>query len=354
MLVVVGPLDAGPARSLRLLVERLPRSRFELHVAGAPPETEAFGALPGDVPTHEIDGSVSRGAARSAALAGRLRAHAVVCASPELSAALLSKRASIPDDIRLVVRAHAALAASRGSPLAALRRRRAWARADAVVCGSDEARSAALSTLRLGPEDVTRIYDPIDVAAIRELAASSRNPLAARGLGPHVLAIGPLVPAQGYDALVDALPGLVERFADAKLWILGEDVSGRAANALRTRAERAGVAEALQLFGPPEHPAAWLAHADLLAVASTEPEPPPALLEALACECPVIAAAPPPATAELLRAAGCANRAVKSLHWQREWFRGGADEGAPDLSPFEPEAALAAWTRVLLGGDQSS
>lgn len=354
MLVAVGPLDAGPTRSLRLLIERLPRSRFELHLAGAPLHTEAFGSLPGDVPTHETDGSASRAAARIAALAGRLSAQAVVCASAELAAALLKHRKAFPDATRLVMRAHASLAARRGTPLAALRRRRAWARADAVVCGSEDVRSATAATLRLDPGRVSCIYDPVDVAAIRERAADTRNPLAARGLGPHVLAIGPLLPEQRHDALVDALPALAERFADARLWILGDDPSGRAADALRSRAERAGVGEALQLFGPPEHAATWLAHADLLAVASIDPEPPQALLEALACECPVVAVAPPPASAEVLRVAGCSGRAVKSLDWQREWFRGGADEQAPDLSRFSPDAALAAWTRVLLGADQSS
>lgn len=354
MLVALGPLHAGPASSLRLVVERLPRSRFEVHVAGAPLDTEAFGALPGDVPTHETDGSAARAAARIAALAGRLGADSLVCASLDLAEALLKKRSAIPAATRVVVRAPAALAGSRGSPLAALRRRRSWGRADAVVCGSEDLRSALSAALRLDPARVSCIYDPVDVDAIRAGADSGPNPLAAQGLGPHVVAIGPLVADQGHAALVDALPALVARFAGARLWILGDDPGGRGADALRVRAERAGVGDALLLFGPPEYPARWLARADLLAVASVDPEPPPALLEALACSCPVVALAPPPATAELLRVAGCADRAVKSLDWQRDWFRGGADERVPDLSRFEPDAALAAWTRVLAGEAQSS
>jgi glycosyltransferase involved in cell wall biosynthesis len=349
----VGPLDAGPARSLRLLVERLPRSRFELHVAGTPDDTEAFGSLPGDVPAHETDGSAPRAAARIAALATRLNAHAVVCASKDLCAALLGKRSALTAETKLVLRAHGEVGATRGSPLARMRLRRSWSRADTVVCGSEDARSAALAHLRLPPERVHCIYDPVDAEAVRSGAETSRNPFAARGLGPHVLSIGALTEEQGHEALVDALPALLERFANARLWILGDDPSGRAAEALRTRAERAGTAEALQVFGSPEHPGSWLWHADLFAVASTAPEPPAALLEALACQCPVVALAPPPASTELLHVAGCADRAVKSLDWQREWFRGGADERAPDLSRFTPEAALSAWTRALTG-DQSS
>ena len=347
VLLAVGGLDGGPRRSLRLLIGRLPRSRFEVHVAGALGDTTALGTLPGDVPIHELDGSPARAASRLAGLATRLRADSLICASPELSDALLRKRSAIPESSRLVIRAHASLAEAQRSPLGGRRRRRHYARADAIVCGGDDLRRALASSLRLPEEKLVTIYDPVDAESVREEAASSRNPFSAKGLGPHVLAVGPLEPGQGHETLVDSLPALIERFADARLWILGEDRGG-AAEALRLRAARLGVEEALLLFGPPEFPGAWLAHADLLAIASQQAEPALVLLDALACECPVIALAPPAASAEILRVAGCAHRGVKTLNWQREWFRGGAEEQAPTLTAFEPEAALSGWQQVLV------
>jgi len=335
-------------RSLRLLLERLPRGRFELHLAGAHAATAPFAPLPADVPTHELDATSGRAVARLAGLAGRLRADALLSAPHELSLALLRRRSSLPKTTRLIVRADPALAVAPGSLLARRRWRRAYARADRVVCNSDALRADLAARLALPGERLARVHDPVDAAGLREQASLARNPLAARGLGPHVLAMGPLRAQARHEALVDALPALVGRFPDALLWILGEDPSGDGADDLRARARKLQVEPALHLVGAPEHPAAWLANADLLAIASQSPAPPPALLQALACECPVVALSPPPATSELLRMTGCESAAKKQLDWQREWFRGGADTPSTlDLSAFEPEAAVEAWAALL-------
>ncbi|MBW2281273.1 MAG: glycosyltransferase [Deltaproteobacteria bacterium] len=346
--MAAGALTDEARRNLRLLLERLPRNRFELHLAGAHAATAPLAPLPADVPTHELDAAPGRAVARLAGLAGRLRADVLIFAPHDLSLGMLRRRASFPETAKLVVRADPALAGARASLLARRRWRREYARAHRVVCNSDALRRELATRLSLPAERLVRVYDPVDVERLREQAATARNPLAARGLGPHVLAIGSITPQERHETLVDALPPLVAQFPDARLWILGDDPSGGGAETLRARAEELGVGSSLHLVGPPEHPGAWLAHADLLAVASQSPDPPPALLQALACECPVVALAPSAATQELLRATGCESAARKELDWQREWFRGGADAPGPrDLSAFEPEAAVEAWVGAL-------
>ena len=101
----------------------------------------------------------------------------------------------------------------------------------------------------------------------------------------RVVAAGRLLPIKGFDLLVDAMAGL----PDATLTILGE---GADRAALAARAAAAGLGGRIDMPGhlPPERMRAAFRDAQVFAMPSRGEGMPLALLEALACGCPAVAA----------------------------------------------------------------
>ncbi len=102
--------------------------------------------------------------------------------------------------------------------------------------------------------------------------------------GPLVVSVGNLVPLKGHDLVIEALRDL----PDFRLAIAG---SGPEERALRSLAERLGVAARVRFLGALAHEAlpALYAAADALVLASSREGWPNVLMEAMACGVPVVA-----------------------------------------------------------------
>ena len=106
--------------------------------------------------------------------------------------------------------------------------------------------------------------------------------------GETILAAGRLVPAKGFDVLLEAFAEVARELPQCTLLILGE---GPERAALSKLAETLGVRDKVRLIGRVAEPAELMQIASLFVLSSRYEGFPNALLEAMACGLPVISTA---------------------------------------------------------------
>jgi glycosyltransferase involved in cell wall biosynthesis len=194
----------------------------------------------------------------------------------------------------------------------------AFRRADAIICQSEFMRDDLSRSLGLPAEIMRIVPNPVDFARVA-VWSRERNPFDQSGAGPHVLAVGRLVRAKGFDRLLQAFPALRARRPAAQLWIVGD---GPERDSLENQALELGIAPAVHFAGMQENPYCWMRHADLMAVSSRREGMPNAVLEAIACGCPLVVLDHPGGTREVLRLTGQAECVVSDLTpWNDDWFQ---------------------------------
>jgi len=205
----------------------------------------------------------------------------------------------LPRRTRLVMRATSFR--SLGSSLMRRLLRHAFLRADLAVFQSDKMREGMMEQLSL-PADHHNVVvaNPLDKARILARAAA---PLAevrpswpgdSPEMGPEgdfaaarrlrLVAVGGLYWAKGFDLLIEAIR-LLKR-DDIRLVILGQ---GEQEAQLRQQILDAGVADRVRLAGFQPNPYPWLRQADGFVLSSRVEGFPNVVLEALTCDCPVVA-----------------------------------------------------------------
>ena len=177
--------------------------------------------------------------------------------------------------------------------------RAAYPLADAIVAVSEGARDDLVRFLHVDAERVVAIANPSPTDA---MIARSKEPLthawfAGDRAVPVVVAAGRLVQKKGFDVLLDAI-ARVRRVRDVRLSILGE---GPERGALERDVARRGLRDVVELAGFVDNPFARLARADLFVLSSLAEGMPNALIEAMACGCPVVATDCPSGPREILR-----------------------------------------------------
>jgi glycosyltransferase involved in cell wall biosynthesis len=127
--------------------------------------------------------------------------------------------------------------------------------------------------------------------------ASADHPwLQATNRAPVLLAVGRLVEKKDYPALLRALH-LVRRTCPARLIILGD---GPERGRLEALTRELGISESVSMPGFCTNPFAYFARASLTVLSSISEGMPSALIEALACGCPVVSTDCPSGPSEIL------------------------------------------------------
>ena len=157
--------------------------------------------------------------------------------------------------------------------------RAAYACAHKVVANS----GAAAERLRLEGVPARKIAIVANGLDLESFSERSTRPALRK-----VVVVANLRPEKGHEVLLDAAPGVLTRFPDARFEIVGD---GPERERLRARAEAAGLAHAFHFIGHQDDVAARLAASDIFVLPSRSEAFPNSVLEAMAAGLPIVASA---------------------------------------------------------------
>jgi glycosyltransferase involved in cell wall biosynthesis len=177
-----------------------------------------------------------------------------------------------------------------GSPVVrwALRRQihKTFAAADQVVAVSQAAAEDLAITARVPIHDVLVINNPVVSPHLRaQASAPAADPWITRGQRT-LLAVGRLVPEKAMDLIVRAFHLCAADDPDLRLIILGEGPERRA---LLSLAVSLRLGDRIAMPGFVANPYSFMARSTVLVHASTSEGMPTAVIEAMACDTPVVA-----------------------------------------------------------------
>jgi len=169
--------------------------------------------------------------------------------------------------------------------------------ADACVGVSEGVADDLSDLIDMSREKIVAVKNPVVTAELASRAAESiDHPWLATGGPPVVLAVGRLTTQKDYPTLLRAVD-LVRRSRPIRLLILG---SGPERESLIALANELELGELVDFHGFAENPYGFMARASVFVLASAWEGSPNALVEAMACGCPVVSTDCPSGPAEIL------------------------------------------------------
>jgi glycosyltransferase involved in cell wall biosynthesis len=291
ILLLIPTLAGGGAeRFFSILLRHVDRNCFEPHLAVLQAQGEYLQELPADVVVHDLKCSRGRYALPGIVrLIWKVRPQAVLSTLPPTNVALTLSKPCLPRGTRLLlseaIHNSGDLQGDHPSPrLWAWLYRHLYKRADKVICLSQSMVDDMAVNFNVPREKLVRIYYPVDVQRVRDLAEGGGNPYS--GPGPHLVAAGRLVRQKGFDLLLAAMPAIRAQLPHARLTILGQ---GPLRATLIEQAHGLGLAEAVHFPGFQRNPWPYLKYADVFVLSSRYEGLPNVLLEALALGTPIVA-----------------------------------------------------------------
>ncbi|WP_318570834.1 glycosyltransferase [Salinigranum marinum] len=173
-----------------------------------------------------------------------------------------------------------------------------YPRADRVVGVSRGVADSVVAGTNVDAERVSVLYNPIDVKAIRAAAAEPLAGAAAEAMaGDIVFTVGRLAAAKDHATLLRAFQRVHERRPEIRLVVAG--VGPKRAE-LESLADDLGLANAVTFVGFVDNAYAYMAAASVFVLSSKHEGLPTVLLEALACETPIVSTDCPSGPREIL------------------------------------------------------
>jgi glycosyltransferase involved in cell wall biosynthesis len=282
----------------------------------------------------------------------RLRPNVILSAAMRLNVALQIMRPVLPSGIRFIVREGNLLSLKLlETNWPRLWRRLvslAYPRADRIIAQCEAMADDLAMTARVSPQQIVRIYNPVDFDSIDHLAADGEDPFGTDRSGRSILAVGSFKAQKGFQRLLQAFANRPPWLVDAHLWILGD---GELRESLEAESRSLGLSERVHMPGIEANPFVWMQHADLFVITSYYEGLPNVLLEAIACRCPVVAVDCPGGTREIMTICGLERRLVPALNWESQLFEtAGLGEARANLEKvFSRETIIEQYERQLLG-----
>lgn len=160
----------------------------------------------------------------------------------------------------------------------------AYRQADISIALSSGVAEEMLEDCRLQPDRLITLPNPVDIAHIRQrLTKSTITAKKSKMAGPHFIAAGRLTRQKGFDHLLSAFASMKH---PGRLSILGD---GKDRGALENQAKLLGIAERVEFAGFVCDPYSRMAAADCFVLSSRWEGFGHVIVEAMACDLPVIA-----------------------------------------------------------------
>jgi len=305
VLFVVPSLFGGGEEQMAVhLVNHLDRSRYEPILALGAIEGPYLKDVRDDVAIYELGAKRARGAVPAILRAIWSLRPDIVMSFLGLNFAVALARPLFPPGTRVLVRHGSTTSAflaevEQSSRLRASLYRRFYGTLyrlpDAVICQCDSMLNDLADNFSVPVSKMVRIYNPVDIEKIGRLV-NEGEPLYT-GAGPHLLTIGNMSYAKGYDILLPAFKLVLERHPQANLTFVGD---GENRPALERLADELGVRDAVRFVGFQSNPYVYLKQADLFISSSRYEGVALVILESLACGTPVVATDCPSGNREII------------------------------------------------------
>ncbi len=177
--------------------------------------------------------------------------------------------------------------------------------ADAIVTVSESVAEDLAMVTGLPRDRMTTIYNPLYT---KELLVKAEEPLAhpwfAEGAPPVVLGVGRVSAQKDFATLLRAF-AMLRAGRRVRLLIVGRSRRPERREALLRLAAELGVSDDIDLPGFVDNPLPYMARASVFALSSAWEGLPGALLEAMACGCPVVSTDCPGGSREILDHGRC-------------------------------------------------
>src|SRR5579859_7704836 len=269
LFLVPSLIGGGAQRVFSVLLRHLDRGRFEPHLAMISASGTYLDEIPTDVVIHDLNISRVRYAVPAIVrVVRKLKPQAVLSTLGHMNLALMAAGPLLPRRTKLLIREAAVASAFltlevKHPKIWRWFYQRLYRRADKVVCLSDSMVEDMAVNFGLPRGKLVRIYNPVDIQRVRQLAEQQQAPYP--GSGPHLVSVGRLCLQKGYDILLDAMPAVLKQMPGATLSLVGE---GPLEAELKEQARNLGITGAVRFVGFQQNPWAYMKSGDLFVLPS--------------------------------------------------------------------------------------
>jgi len=322
VLFVLPSLAGGGAeRVIVTLLKNLDRGKFQPHLALLKKEGPYLSDIPDDVPIHDLGCHKIRYVFLPLLmLIWRLRPHTIFSTIGHLNISVILIKPFMPKNTFLVIREAMTLS----EDIKQLPHKSLWMRiyrtfykkADLIICQSYHTLHDLEDNFSIPDWKMQVIYNPLDIETI-SIKAGEKNPYTDSTGSPNLLAVGRLCHQKGFDRLIESIPNLLKIKPKAKLWVLG---TGPDEEMLKQMIDGLGLKNNICFTNFQKNPYPWFRYADLFILSSYFEGLPNVLLEAMACDCPVLVIDHPGGTKEIMELTGQLHRVLPRMYWTDDWF----------------------------------
>ncbi|MEW6154474.1 MAG: glycosyltransferase [Actinomycetota bacterium] len=293
--------EGGNDRVASTLLRELPRDRFAVDLAVLRTDGHFMTAVPGDVAVHSL-GEIRlwRAVVPLGRLVQRLQPDVVFSMSNGTNIVAIAARALFRGSYRVVL-------SERNSMIRAEYRVKNWvltqlkrltyARAEVVTAVSEGVARELVDHVRVAPERVRVVYNPVVTPDVSSLAAEPVDHPWFAAETQVILGCGRLVPQKDFASLIRAFARIQVSIPYARLVILGE---GKERRRLEMLARELGVYSAVWLAGYQTNPFKFMARSSCFVLSSRHEGLPGALIQAMACGAAVVSTDCPSGPSEIV------------------------------------------------------
>lgn len=233
--------------------------------------------------------------------------------------------------------------------------------ADRITTVSEGVRDELVARLRLPPESISVVLNPIVDARMEALTAEPvLHPWFANhreAKPPVILTAGRMVVEKDHATLLRAFARIAQE-REVRLMILGE---GALRGELEALADRLGIRDRVAFPGFDPNPFKYMARCSLFALSSRFEGLPGVLIQAMACGAPVVSTDCPSGPSEIIQNgkngilvpvgdSQALSRAFSALLTNDEWRRDLGERGRRSVQRFHVDRILPKYETALLGG----